>query len=49
MPVTAMRHRVNTALAMFVSAEALAAAARNKKKETDRVPDSTEWQENFCS
>ena len=48
-PVTATLDRVNTALAMFVSAEALAAAARNKKKETDRVPDSTEWQENFCS
>jgi hypothetical protein len=46
-PVTATLDRVNTALAMFVSAEAFAAATRNKKK-TDRVPDSTEWKENFC-
>jgi len=32
MPVTATLHRVNTALAMFVSTEALPAAARNKQK-----------------
>jgi hypothetical protein len=47
-PVIAMLDRVNTALAMFVSAEAFAAATQNKKK-TDGVPDSTEWKENFCS
>jgi len=33
MPVTATLHRVNTALTLFVSAEAFAAAARNKKKQ----------------
>jgi len=49
-PVTATLDRVNTALAMFVSAEAFAAAARNKKKKkTDGVSDSTTWQENFYS
>jgi len=36
MPVTATLHRVNTALAMFVSVEALAAAAGNKKKKRNR-------------
>jgi ribosomal protein L28 len=48
-PVTATLDRVNTALAMFVSAEALAAAARNKKKKKSGVPNSTRWQENFSS
>jgi hypothetical protein len=33
-PVTATLDRVNMALAMFVSAEAFAAATRNKKKQT---------------
>jgi hypothetical protein len=33
-PVTATLDRVNTALAMFVSAEAYAAATQNKKKKT---------------
>jgi hypothetical protein len=49
-PVTATLDRVNTALAMFVSAEALAAAARGEgRKKRDGVPDSTECQENFYS
>jgi hypothetical protein len=33
----------------LILSEALAAAAWNKKKKTDGVPNSTGWQENFYS